>query len=211
VRWDGFYQPLSELSPAAQELFQYKPEEAKKLLAEAGYPKGFSFDMQVCSCAPYHMDVAPMLQAYYQRIGVKMNIKTLEYGAYRSQMRHQNQAVAYLINNGEVNPLAVLRKSYVTNQTWNPSFYANEEFDAIFNAAVVEQDQDKQREMLRQMNRFIIEEAVPQVWLPTENVYRAWWPWVKNYGGELRVGAMRPGPIYARAWIDEKLKKQMGY
>lgn len=209
--WDGLYQPLSELSPQAQAMFDYKPEEAKKLLAEAGYPKGFSFDLQVCSCTPYHMDVAPMLQAYYQRIGVKMNIKTLEYGAFRSQMRHEKQAVAYLFNNAEGNPLAVLRKSYVTDQTWNPAFYADEKFDSIFEQAVVELDPDKRNEMLREMNRYIIEDAVPQVWLPTESYYRAWWPWVKNYGGELRVGAMRPGPIYARAWVDQKLKKEMGY
>ena len=31
------------------------------------------------------------------------------------------------------------------------------------------------------------------------------------YGGELRAGADRPGPIHARVWIDQALKKQMGY
>ena len=37
------------------------------------------------------------------------------------------------------------------------------------------------------------------------------WPWVKNYGGELRAGANRPGPIYARIWIDQELKEEMGF
>lgn len=210
-RWTGLYTPLEKLSPAGQELFNYDPDKAKKMLAEAGYPKGFSFDLQVCSCSPYHMDLAPLLQAYYQRIGVNMNIKALEYGAFRSQMRHENQAVAYLFNNSEGNPLAVLRKSYVSGQTWNPAFYADEKFDKMFAEASTELDENKRNELLRTMNRYILEDAVPQVWLPTENVYRAWWPWVKNYGGELRVGAMRPGPIYARIWIDEKMKKKMGY
>jgi peptide/nickel transport system substrate-binding protein len=211
VRWNGLYTPIEQLSPEGKELFDYNPEKAKKLLAEAGYPKGFEFDMQVCSCAPYHMDVAPMLQAYYQRIGVKVNIKPLEYGAFRSQMRHENQAVAYLMNNSEGNPFAVLRKSFRTGQTWNPAFHADDKFDKMWYATVAETDPAKQRDMLREMNRYIVEERVPHVWLPTEMVYRAWWPWVKNYGGELRVGAMRPGPIYARIWIDEKLKKKMGY
>jgi peptide/nickel transport system substrate-binding protein len=210
-RWNGLYAPISELSPKGQELFKYNPDKAKKLLAEAGHPKGFSFDMQVCSCSPYHMDIAPMLQAYYQRIGVTMNIKPLEYGAFRSMMRNDNQAVAYLMNNSEGNPFAVLRKSFVTGQTWNPAFHGDEKFDKMYADAVRELDSDKQKQMLREMNRYIIEERVPHVWLPTEMVYRAWWPWVKNYHGELRVGAMRPGPIYARIWIDEKLKKQMGY
>jgi peptide/nickel transport system substrate-binding protein len=34
---------------------------------------------------------------------------------------------------------------------------------------------------------------------------------VKNYAGELRAGAVRPGPIYARIWVDQELKKKMGY
>jgi peptide/nickel transport system substrate-binding protein len=34
---------------------------------------------------------------------------------------------------------------------------------------------------------------------------------VKGYSGELRAGAERPWPIYARIWIDQDLKKKMGY
>ncbi len=209
--WKGYYQPLSELSSKAQELFEYKPEEAKKLLAEAGYPNGFSFDLQVCSCNPYHMDLVPMLQAYYQRIGVTMNIKALEYGAYRSMMRHKDQADAYMINNASGTPLAVLRKSYLTGQTWNPSMLSDAKFDEAYYKAATEQDKAKRDEMLRELNRYIIEEVVPQVWLPTQNYYSAWWPWVKNYHGEIRNGAMRPNTIYARIWIDQELKKKMGY
>jgi peptide/nickel transport system substrate-binding protein len=41
--------------------------------------------------------------------------------------------------------------------------------------------------------------------------YTAWWPWVKNYHGEIRVGAHRAAPILARVWIDQELKKKMGY
>jgi len=209
--WKGYYQPLSELSPKAQELFEYKPEEAKKLLAEAGYPNGFSFDLQVCSCNPYNMDVVPMLQAYYQRIGVTMNIKAMEYGAYRSMMRHKDQADGYLINNASGTPLAVLRKSYMTGQTWNPTMLSDPKFDEAYQAAATELDRAKRDEMLRALNRYIIEDVVPQVWLPTQNYYSAWWPWVKNYNGEIRNGAMRPNSIYARIWVDQELKKKMGY
>jgi len=34
---------------------------------------------------------------------------------------------------------------------------------------------------------------------------------VKNYGGELRAGSERPGPIHARIWIDQEMKKKMGF
>jgi len=54
-------------------------------------------------------------------------------------------------------------------------------------------------------------EAAPAIWLPSQYGYTAWWPWVKNYGGELRAGAERPGPIHARMWVDQEMKKKMGF
>jgi peptide/nickel transport system substrate-binding protein len=207
--WSDYYTPLKELSAKGQELFDYDPGKAKKLLAEAGYPNGFTFDLQACSCSPYHMDLVAMLQAYYQQVGVKMNIKTMEYGAFRSNMRGKNQAGGYLMNNGSGNPIQVLRKSFMSGQTWNASRYSNEEFDLKINAAITEPDPEKRNAILHELNDFIIEDAVPHVWLPTEMVYSAWWPWVKNYHGEMRIGAVKPNAIYARIWIDEALKKKL--
>ena len=42
-----YFQPLSEMPEEIQELFTYNPEKAKALLAEAGVPEGFRFNMQV--------------------------------------------------------------------------------------------------------------------------------------------------------------------
>ena len=64
--------------------------------------------------------------------------------------------------------------------------------------------------MLKDMTREILDKA-PYIWLPTPYIFTAWWPWVKNYGGELRAGAVRPGPIYARIWIDQDMKKKLGH
>ena len=71
-------------------------------------------------------------------------------------------------------------------------------------------DENKRKEMLREMTVEIMDQA-PYIWLPTPYVYAAWWPWVKNYGGEMSAGSIRPGPIYARIWIDQELKKKLGY
>ena len=60
----GYFEPLEAMPDSIKELFTYNPEKAKKLLAEAGVPKGFSFKVQVCSCSPDHMDLLPLLAAY---------------------------------------------------------------------------------------------------------------------------------------------------
>ena len=68
---------------------------------------------------------------------------------------------------------------------------------------------ERQR-IMRELTREVLAEA-PYIWLPIQYVYTAWWPWVKNYDGELRVGAVKPAPIYARIWLDQDMKKKMGY
>ena len=70
----GYYETLDKMPIAAQELFAYNPEKAKALLAEAGYPNGFSFKVQICSCSPDQMDLLPLVAAYLEKVGVKIEI-----------------------------------------------------------------------------------------------------------------------------------------
>ena len=206
----GYYEPLDKMPVAAQELFVYNPEKAKALLAEAGFPKGFSFKVQVCSCAPDHMDLLPLVAAYLDKVGVKLEIQPMEYGAFLSAMTTKTHAAGYLMQNGHTNPTTSIRKSFVSKQTWNPSLYSDPEFDKRMAAAYLERDESKRQLLIKLMTRDIVEKA-PYIWLPTPHVYSAWWPWVKNYDGELRVGSERPGPIHARMWVDQTMKKKMGF
>ena len=134
----------------------------------------------------------------------------MEYASFLSAMTTNTHGPGYLMNSGHVNPITTLRKSFVTDQTWNPSLYSEAGFDEAIRLIHLERDEETRIKMLRGLTREILEEA-PYVWLPTPYVHSAWWPWVKNYGGELRVGAVRPGPIYARIWIDHALKKELGF
>lgn len=206
----GYYEPLDKMPVAAQELFTYNPDKAKALLAEAGYPKGFTFKVQVCSCSPDNMDLAPLVAAYLERVGVKMEIQPMEYGAFLSAMTTKTNAPGYMMRNGHTNPTTSIRKSFYTKQTWNPSQYSDPELDKRMQQAYEEPDEGKRQLLIKLMTRDVVEKA-PYIWLPTPVTYGAWWPWVKNYGGELRAGAERPAPIHTRMWIDQAMKKKMGY
>ena len=206
----GYYEPLDKMPLAAQELFVYNPDKAKALLAEAGLAKGFSFKVQVCSCSPNDMDILPLIAAYLEKVNVKLEIQPMEYGAFLSAMTTKTHAAGYFMRNGHTNPTTTIRKSFVTKQTWNPSLYTDPEFDKKMAAVYLEQDESKRQLQLKLMTREIVEKA-PYIWLPVPYFYTAWWPWVKNYGGELRVGSERPGPIHARMWIDQELKKKLGH
>ncbi len=206
----GYYEPLESMPDSVKELFTYNPDKAKALLKEAGYPNGFSFKVQVCSCSPDHMDLLPLVAAYLEKVGVKLEIQPMEYGAFLSAMTTKTNAAGYFMRNGHTNPTTSIRKSFVTKQTWNPSQYSDPEFDKKMNDVYLERDESKRQEMIKALTREIVDKA-PYIWLPVDYFYTAWWPWVKNYGGELRVGSERPGPIHAQLWIDQDLKKKLGY
>lgn len=206
----GYFEPLDKQPASVQELFKYDPAKAKKLLAEAGFPKGFTTQVQVCSCSPDHMELLPLVAGYLEQVGVKLEIKPLEYGAFLSAMTSRTMTPAYFMNNGHTNPTTTIRKSFITGQQWNPSGWSEKALDEKMEAAYREPDEEKRMKMLREMTTYILDQA-PYIWLPTPYIYSAWWPWVKNYDGELRAGAVRPGPIYARIWVDQELKKKMGH
>ncbi|MYE83591.1 MAG: ABC transporter substrate-binding protein [Gammaproteobacteria bacterium] len=204
-----YWQPLEEMPPSVRELFEYHPEKARDLLDEAGVPEGFTFNVQVCTCNASNMDLIPLLDAYLAKVGVRMVIEPMEYASFLSMMTTLNHGPGYFMNNGHTNPTTSIRK-FITGHKWNPALYSSEEFDAAIDTLMRTRDEAARVAMTRELTIRLLKEA-PSIWLPTVYNYTAWWPWVKNYGGELRAGAVRPGPIYARIWIDEKLKREMGF
>ncbi|MBM2825449.1 MAG: hypothetical protein HW402_1113 [Dehalococcoidales bacterium] len=65
-------------------LYRYDPEEAKRLLKEAGYPSGFSmkFYSYVQRGAPYIPKLVEVIQSYWAKISVKVEIVPIEIGTY---------------------------------------------------------------------------------------------------------------------------------
>ena len=76
---------------------------------------------------------------------------------------------------------------------WNPSQWSDPKLDVKIDEMYRTPDEEKRVEMIREITREIVDKA-PYIWLPTPYVFSAWWPWVKNYAGELarRRGAARP-------------------
>ncbi|HMN47075.1 MAG TPA: ABC transporter substrate-binding protein [Povalibacter sp.] len=205
-----YFQPLSDMPASVQEQFTYNPEKARALLAEAGFADGFDLNIQVCACNPGHMDGIPLIADYWRRIGVRTTIQPLEYAAFLSAMTTRTHGPAYMMDTGHVNPTTTLRKNFMTGSIWNAAAYSNPQFDADLNRLMAMHDEGKRLQLARELTVRVMDDA-PYVWLPTPYLFTAWWPWVRNYAGELNAGAARPGPVYARIWIDHELKHKMGF
>ncbi|MBU2646000.1 ASCH domain-containing protein [bacterium] len=208
LTWKDYYDPLEKQSPAIQELFSYNPEKARQLLAEAGYPNGFTVKAQVLSTPGPGLEQAQMVVAYLAKIGVTLELEPMAYGNYLSVMLQKKHGPAYFFGNGHTNPIIMLRKNF-TPYPWNAHMFSDPAFDKKMAEMMKTLDETKRIRMIKELGAYA-NEQVPYVQLPNPYAFSAWWPWVKNYHGEQYNGAYRYGPIHARIWIDQKLKDQMG-
>jgi peptide/nickel transport system substrate-binding protein len=85
--WSGYGTPIgSHYTPNDRGykdltgIYPYDVEKAKSLLAEAGYPDGFTFTIKAPQMA-YAQRSSQILQALFAEIGVTMNIETTEFPA----------------------------------------------------------------------------------------------------------------------------------
>ncbi|TWO68485.1 ABC transporter substrate-binding protein [Caenimonas sedimenti] len=207
--YTGYYESLDFLPEGVKEIYGYNPAKAKQLLSEAGFPNGFTFKVQTNSSS-VEGDLLQMVASYLAKVGIKMEIQVLEYGAYFSAMMTKTNAPGYYMRLGNTNPTTAIRKSFVKGQVWNPMQFSDPDIDKKMGEVLAESDERVRQVKVRLMSRQIMEK-VPVIVLPTPYVYTGWWPWVQNYGGELRAGAERPGPIHARMWVDQDMKKKMGF
>jgi dipeptide transport system substrate-binding protein len=86
----------------------YDPEAAKKLLAQAGFPDGFSTDLWAMPVQrPYNPNakrIAELMQADLAKVNVKAEIKSFEWGEYRKRLQageHQMGMMGWTGDNGD--------------------------------------------------------------------------------------------------------------
>jgi peptide/nickel transport system substrate-binding protein len=107
--------------------------QAKKLLAEAGYPNGFDIEMVTRPDPIWELNTTQALAEQFKDIGVRVTIKPLPSAQYWEVWTK----VPFSLTAWGHRPLGImtLALAYRTNAAWNESGYANPEFDALLNQA----------------------------------------------------------------------------
>lgn len=168
--------------------YPYDPEQAKKLLAEAGFPNGFDVDLWYMPVPrPYNPNgkrVAELIQADWAAIGVKAKPVTYEWGEYikRGQEgEHQAYMLGWQGDNGDPdNFLHTLFSCDAIKGKNNHAFWCNKEFDAAVLEAKKTADLNE-RTKLYEKAQTIFHEDLPAIPLAHSRAIRPVRKEVKGY------------------------------
>jgi len=72
--------------------FEYNPDKAKALLAEVGFPNGFSFSNNISQREDYS-SIALILQELLRAVGIDMQLNIIDHTAYHDSIRRDKEAL----------------------------------------------------------------------------------------------------------------------
>lgn len=144
----------------AQTPFQYDPERAKALLAEAGYPDGFETTLQWNpGSGPQDRELVLAMISYWDAIGVRVENLEKERAVWLEDLLALNWDMNFQTNTVRTGDADfTLRRLYVS--TANRNGYANEELDALLLDAAAASDQAERERLYGEACKIIWDEAV---------------------------------------------------
>lgn len=151
--------------------YDYNTEKAKELLAEAGYADGFDVTYWVPesgSGMQQPQAMAAAIQSDLAKIGINVEIQTLEWGAYLDKVfvpADQNDMdmhqMSWIGDNGDPDNFLYILFSGKQWPTagFNDSYYKNEKVDELLDKARVTKDKAVRTEMYEEVQEIIMSEA----------------------------------------------------
>lgn len=169
------------------EAYEYDPDKAIELLAEAGFADGLEIELWTMPVArPYMPDpetVAQIIQSNLADVGVTANIVREEWAPYlekTAQGEHQLYMLGWSGTNGDPDYFlsSLLHGSNVGSS--NREFYQNDKVDELLDAAKRAIDQDERADLYAQAQELISEDS-PMVTLVHSTPVMATTSNVQNY------------------------------
>jgi peptide/nickel transport system substrate-binding protein len=171
----------SVIEGTAKELppYPYDPAKAKKLLAEAGLPNGFSTDFMVPT-GRYNMDrqVGEAIQGQLAAVGIKVNIQSPEFGAYLAAL-NKGKVPMFLSGKGSPTGDMDFTQALMNASTGKMNYFGfkNADVDRLIQKQRVTVDPKERHRLLTELQTKVYQEQPhitlyyeDQVWATRANV-----------------------------------------
>jgi len=139
----------------------FDPEEARRLLAEAGYPGGRGAPRieVLYNTHESHKAIAEVIQAQWKRhLGIDVGLSNQEWGAYLTSRRQRRYMVARAGWIGDyVDPNTFL-DLFTTDNPQNQTGWSHAEYDRLVHAAQRERDERRRLELFHAAEEILLDE-----------------------------------------------------
>ncbi len=196
-----------DMPETIKELYVYNPEKAQQLLADAGYPNGFSAEVMMTEI---DVDYYSIIKDQWDKVGITLDFSVQESGAFWGLLNsyaYEEMVVYYIPPPSSWPEVAGYTGITSSNFSRINDPFVNEATDHMLKTAIT--DLDAAMTETRELMKYLLEGAwvIPTPRYPT---YTLWWPWLKNYSGENSVGWLAfIWPWFT--WVDQDVKAEMGY
>lgn len=172
--------------------YAYDPEKAKKLLADAGYPKGIDVTLDTEGA---FKDQAEAIGSMLTKAGIRTKIQVWEGAVLTPLWRAEKKERDMYFNSwgsGALDPTGIFVPTLKTRDRGNTSGYSNAQVDRLLVAADTEIDRAKRAELYHQAEKVVADEApwiflwVPQDIYAVSKRLRGWEP-----GSDSRINLHR--------------------
>ena len=204
---EGWAFPYEGWPQDLKDEYAYNPAAAKKLLTEAGYPHGFKTN--VATGAGADLQLLQIVQAYFADIGIEMEIRPAGAGNKFDQLYYPGGSLGL-----DVEPFRQLPRM-TTGYALNTHLKVSDPvYDTFFPGPKPRPRRKKPRKIFREANEYIARQHFAVSLLPRPRRYSLCQPWLKGYNAQFGSTGWSPPCLsfyMARFWVDQKLKKSMGY
>ena len=140
--------------------YPYDVEKAKELLAEAGYPNGFSMKITVPSNYTPHMNVAEVLVEQLRDVGIRARINPVEWDTWLSDtyIGRDFESTVIGFDAATLSAGALLNRWMSDNET-NMINYNNPDYDAVMKEANACTDDEQQTQLYREAAQMLSDTA----------------------------------------------------
>ncbi len=155
--------------------YDFNPEKAKQLLAEAGYPEGLGLPVLTILSNPNYFKLVTFLQKSVAEIGIQMEVELLEGASLRERVQ-KGQALFWRASwiadypDGE-NYLALFYSKNEVPNGPNISHFSNPKFDKLYENSFLETNPEKRKQMYIEMENIVLNES-PCVYLFYDEIAR---------------------------------------
>ena len=151
--------------------YDYNPDQAKALLAEAGWDANTTLTLKT---PPNQQNEAQLIQRNLQDVGIKVDLLTVEAGAYYQEVRDGQSELALYGFSNIVDPDHMY---WVFHKDWilgTASAYQNDTVSSLLEEGQTTTDQDQRRQIYNEAQQIIVDDDAAAVFLYSHDDVRAY-------------------------------------